>query len=148
MRGVRQGRWVVRFFDKIGDYVIVARMEDAKARGLLFRDLDTGDRASTSVLNVVRQGDRIIHLIDVIASQNNRVVAIETFDYFLVLMNGISGSLIPDVAAHSLIGRQNLYEFIELAAQKTPGHLNVPNEAMARVLGQYRDASNAGIDRV
>jgi hypothetical protein len=92
--------------------------------------------------------DRVIHLVDVIAGQNDGVVAMEALDDFLILMNGVCSALIPNLTSHSLIGGQNVYEFIELATQEAPGHLDVLDEAMAGVLREYRDSSDARIHGV
>jgi len=47
-----------------------------------------------------------------------------------------------------LIGGQNSHEFIELAGQEAPGHLDMLDEAMAGVLREYGNSPDARIDGV
>ena len=100
------------------------------------------------MLHMVHEGDRIVHLVHVVAREDHRIFAVEITDDLAVLVDGIGRALVPVVAAEALVGRQHLHEFVDFTAQETPGELDVADQAVARVLGQHRDAPYARVDGI
>ncbi len=65
-------------------------------------------------------------------------------DDLQVLIQRVGGAAIPGIA-HLLLGRNDLDELAEFAAQVTPAALDVLNQRMRFVLGHHLDAANARV---
>lgn len=132
-------------FDELRHFVAFIRLKHAEIFGFFFWNLDTGERATATVLHVIGERNGVVHLVDVIASQDQRVIAAEAADHFTILEYRVSRALIPDVAANALVGWQHLDEFIEFASQKSPRHLDMTNETVTGVLSEDGDTAHARV---
>ena len=73
-----------------------------------------------------------------------RCMAVHDVD---VLEQGIRRALVP-FFRQALLCRQDFHELADLRAQETPGALQVTDQGMGLVLGEYADAAQAGVDAV
>ena len=123
-------------------------MHDAEALGFFERGLEAADRHIRFGVDVLLQHLLVIHLVDVVASQQHdelRPVALDDVD---VLIDGVGGAEVPHRLVDALGGRQNVEALIALRAEKVPAALQMTNEAVSLVLGGDRDAANAGIEGI
>jgi hypothetical protein len=65
-----------------------------------------------------------------------------------VLEYGIRGAGVPGGLGDPLLRRPQLHELTELAAQKAPALLNMPDQRVRLVLRQHADAADTGVDAV
>jgi len=72
----------------------------------------------------------VVHLVDVIAGENQDVLGLFGADGIDVLINGVGRALIP-LIADALHGRQHFNKFTDLAAQNVPAFADVAVSATA-----------------
>ena len=92
----------------------------------------------------------VVHLVDVIAGEQDDEAGGVALDDVDVLVDGVGGAGIPaaDAFAHALAGGEDVEAFVALGAEEVPAALEVPDEAVGLVLGGDADAADAGIERV
>ena len=71
----RHGRRVLGLLEKRDDAVGLVDMHDAEAGRLQPRHLDAADRDVGAVLDVLLQHQLVVHLVDVVAGQDDDVFA-------------------------------------------------------------------------
>src|SRR5437762_12769073 len=89
----------------------------------------------------------IVHLVDVIASQDQDIFRRVAAQDIEVLVDRISGTLVP-IGSDALLGRQQLDELAESTVKETPAALHVPDQALRLVLRADADSTHAGVDAV
>ena len=100
------------------------------------------------MIDVVAHHAPVVHAVQVVAGQDQHVARSTVHDVDEVVTNGIRGSLVPSTGVHSLLGRPQLDELTELPAQETPALLDVQNQGVGFVLGQYANTTDTRIDAV
>src|SRR5262249_54918380 len=136
-------------FDKIGNGIVRVYVEDSVAAGLVHRDADGADRGVGLLFHVEVEQHIVIHLVNVVARQDQDVVGVVACDKVQVLPDGIGGALVPIGIAAALVRLQNLDAACKAAIQ-VPG-LAAPDmivEAMRSVLGEDDDVENIGIHAI
>ena len=121
--------------------------DDAEMIGLLGIDQDGGQSDVGAGVAVLLQHQLVIHLVDVVAGEDEHVLGLLGADGVDVLVDGVGGALIP-VVAHALHGRQDLDELAHLAADDVPAFADMAIERQRLVLGEDVDAAQVGIDAV
>jgi hypothetical protein len=96
---------------------------------------------------VKAQHFRVVHLVYVVARQNDDVLWALLHDRVHVLVHGISGALIP-VLADAFLRRKNLDELSELLRHDAPAHADVAIQRERLVLRRDEDAMQPGVDAV
>ena len=87
---------------------VLAGGEDAEAGGLLHGDLDDGDGAVGAIFGVLAEHVGIVHLIDVVAGEDEDVFGVIVLDEADVLVDGVGGTGEPGALfAGALVGRQD-----------------------------------------
>ena len=76
------------------------------------------------MVHVILDHHPIIHLINMVASQNQGHLGAGTFDGIKILIDGVGGTLIP-ILAINLLGRDDVNKFIELSAEEPPALINM-----------------------
>ena len=90
----------------------------------------------------------VIHLVDVIASQDHNILGLLTFNCINVLINGIGGALVPAVG-EPLLGRDEIDEFAEFTAKVVaPCEVDMPVKRLGFVLCQQQQATHAAVQAV
>jgi hypothetical protein len=90
---------------------------------------------------MLRDHGAVVHLVDVVAGQDEHVFRIVVADDVQVLEHGIGGAGVPGGLGHALLRRPQLHELAELAAQEAPALLDVQDQRVGLVLGQHADAA-------
>ena len=125
------------------DAAVLIGIHDTEAARLLDRHIDNGDGGGSVHLLVVVEHGAIVHLIDVVAGEDEHIVGIIAVDEVEVLVDGIGRALVPVGGLAALIRRQH---------HDTAAHaVKVPRLAVADILiehqrlilGQYADGIDA-----
>jgi hypothetical protein len=97
---------------------------------------------------VVLQHAAVVHLVDVVAGEDDHVLGLLAADRVDVLVDRVGGAHIP-VGAGALHGRQQLEELAQfLRHNARPPFADVPVQRQRLVLGQDEDLAQAGVDAV
>ena len=97
---------------------------------------------------MVGQHVRVIHLVDVVAGQDDKVFRAGGAEDVEVLEHGVGGAAIPGRLVEPLLRRQQVEKFAHFRAQKRPAHLQMAQQAVRLVLGQDGNAAHARIEAV
>ena len=89
----------------------------------------------------------VVHLVNVVAREDERVLGLLRADGIDVLVNRIGRAHVP-VFAHPLHGRKDLDELAHLATHDVPTFANMPVQRQRFVLGKDEDAPQIGIDAI
>ena len=138
---------ILRLFGKFDHAVGVIGGQDAEFVGAFDGHVDHADRDVGLALFVIGDHRTVVHLVDVIARQNQHVRRMVRADEIEVLVHRVGGAAIP-VRADLLLSRDQFDELAQLAAQIAPAALNVLDEGLRLVLGQHGNLPDAGIDAI
>ena len=144
---VGHGGRVGGLLDEAGDPPAAVDPHHAEPLGLGPRHGQAGDRQVGPVVAVGVDHPRIVHLVDMIARQDDRVAGGRLLDRVDVLVDGVGRPLVPHLG-DPLLGRDHLDVFPQLAAEELPPHVDVPVQAGGLVLGQHQDLAEVGIDAI
>ena len=89
----------------------------------------------------------VVHLVDVVASEDQGIARGGLLDRVDVLVDRVGGPLIP-LVAEALLRRDHLDVFVEFAAQELPTLVDVPVQADGLVLGQDQDLAKVGVQAI
>ena len=138
-------RRIGRLLEKIDDARRLVHVHDAEAGGFHARHLDAADGNVGAGIDVLRQHHAVVHLVDVIAGQDDDVVHAVTLDDIDVLGHGIGSAEIPLALVDALRGRQDIQHLVALGAKEVPAALQVADQTVRLVLGGNADAPDARI---
>ena len=111
------------------------------------RHLDASPASRPRSVPMEPQHLRVVHLVDVVARQDDDVARRFAGDRVEVLEDGIGGAEIP-VLADALLWRQDLDELAQLFGNDVPAHPDVAVEGERLVLRGDEDAAQPGVDAV
>ena len=94
-----------------------------------------------------RKHGAVIHLVHVIARQDQHEARIVAANDVYILVHRVGGAGVPR-GLDPLLRRQQLHELAELAAQEAPALLDVQQQGVGLVLRQHADAADAGVHAV
>ena len=77
---------------KLADVAVLAKVHDAEARRLVHRDLEHGYRTRGVMLKMLAQHVGVVHLVDVVAGEDEHVFGVVVLDEADVLVNCVSGA--------------------------------------------------------
>jgi hypothetical protein len=120
----------------------------AELPGFGERHVDAGDGHVGLVLGVEGQHAAVIHLVDVVAGDDQNVLRVVAAKEVHVLEDRVGGALVPLVFVDLLLRRQELDELVEAPVEEAPAALDVADQAVRLVLGGDADLADAGIDAV
>ena len=135
------------FFNKGDDAVRGVDAHHTETAGLGQGDLDAGDRHVGAPFDVLGQHDRIVHLVDMIAGQDQHVTRRGLAQDVEVLEYRIGRAAVP-AFVDPLLRRDHIDVLAQIGLQESPAALDVPDQALGLVLRQHADAPGARIDAV
>ena len=147
-RLARHGRRIFRLLDERADVVVVVDMHDAEGGGFAHRDLQASHGHVGVLLDVLHEHGLVVHLVDVIAGQDDDVFRRVALDDVDVLKHGVGRAGVPGAVRHALAGGQDVEALVAFQPEKIPAALQMADQAMRLVLGRDADAPDAGIERV
>ena len=133
-------------FLKFRDIAVLAHVHDAEAGGLLQGDLQHGDGAGGVLFQVLLEHLGVVHLIDVVAGEDQHVLGIVVLNEGQVLVDGVGGAGEPGaLLMGAQVGRQDVHAAV--------GHVQIPGlagsdvgvELEGLVLGQHAHGVDAGV---
>ena len=97
---------------------------------------------------VLLQHEGVVHLVDVVAGEDDDVLGLFGADGVDVLVDGVGGALVPGLG-DALHGREDLDELAELVGDDgAPALADVAVERERLVLGEDVDVAQVGVDAV
>jgi len=120
---------------------------DAELARLRARHRQASDRHVGPVRPVFLNHPRVIHFVNVVARQDQRVPGRRFLDCVHVLIDRVGRSLIPHLG-DPLLRRDHLDILAQLPAEEPPPLIEVPVQARRLVLRQHQDLAQVGIDAV
>ena len=135
-------------FLKLVNPVVFIGMEKTEAGSILPRNLTHGNGQIGTLLDVSAKHGIVVHLIDVIAGENQDIIRIPLLDESDVLIDGVGGTLVPFAGFSCLIGGQN--ENTAIGQIQIPGRArsNVGIQFKRSVLSQNTNHVNTGVGAV
>jgi hypothetical protein len=97
---------------------------------------------------VVSKHAAVVHLVDVIAGQDDDVFRRVRLHDVQVLENGVGRAAVPPALVEPLLGWQEVNELVHLALQERPAALQVPEQAVRLVLCGDTDSPDARVQTV
>ena len=91
------------------------------------------------------QHQAVIHLVDVVAGEDQHVLGLLRPDRVNVLIHRVGGALVP-LIAYPLHRRQHFDELSHLAAHDVPAFADVAVQRKRLVLGEDINPAQVGID--
>ena len=117
-------------------------------RSCFYLDVEHADRDLGIALDVAGKHLRIIHLVDMVASQNHHVSWVLFLDGIDVLIDGIGSALVP-TAVDALLRRYDVDELVQVTAEKPPPtKIDVAIQAHRFELGQQQHAHQAAVQAI
>ncbi|MCY1541055.1 hypothetical protein D9M68_767280 [compost metagenome] len=143
VRLVRNTRRILGLFDEIDHPVAPVDMHHAKARRFHARHFEAPDGHVSARINVLTEHDFIVHLIDMVARQDDDIARAIVLDDVHVLEDRVGRAGIPHVFLDALARRQHVEALVSLGPQEIPAALQMPDQAVGLILGRHRNAANA-----
>ena len=140
-------RRVLGLLQEARDTLAVVDPHDAELARLQARHRQAGDRQVGPVVAVVVDHPGVVHLVDVVAGQDQRIAGRGLLDGVDVLVDRVGRPLIPHLG-DPLLGRDHLDVLVQLAAEELPPLVDVPVQADGLVLRQDEDLAKVGVDAV
>ena len=123
-------------------------LDHAEPRHLVGRNGQRGQRDFGVGLLVVVQHAAVVHLVDVVAAEDDHVLGLLAADRIDVLVHRVGRAHVP-VGAGALHGRHQLEELAQLLRHNArPAFADVPVQRERLVLREDIHAAQAGIDAV
>ncbi len=119
-----------------------------KRRRLGGGHLDAGDRDVGAGVHVLDEHALVVHLVDVVARENDEVLGRVAVDDVDVLEHRVGGARVPLVLGDALARGQDVEALVAHRLQEVPAALQVADQAVRLVLRGDRDAPDAGVERV
>ena len=141
-------RRVGGLFQERDDAVVLVDVHDAEGGGLRLRDLDARDRHVGAFAHVLVQHLLVVHLVDVVAGQDDQVFRRIALDDVEVLVDRVGGAGVPAVLGDALARRQDVEAFVALLAQEIPAAVEMADQAVGLVLRRHSHAADARVQRV
>ena len=123
-------------------------MHDAEGGCLAQRHFETAYRHVGVLLDVLHEHRLVVHLVDVIARQDDDVFRRVALDDVDVLIHGVGRAGIPGAVRDALARGQDVEALVALVAEEIPAALQMADQTVRLVLGGDADAADAGIERI
>ena len=129
------GCGVLRLLVEADDAVIRAERHDAELVRLRNGHLHAADRDVGAAFLVEREQRAVVHLVDVVAGENQDRLGTVLMNDVQILVNGVGRAAIPDLA-ELLLRRHDVDELAELAVQVAPAALHMLNQGVRLILSR------------
>ena len=143
----RNGRRRLRLLVKGHDPVVLIRGHHAEGSCLVETDRQAGNGHIGSRVAVALQHRGIVHPVDVISRENQRVLGAASLQQVEVLVDGVRGSLVPRFARPHL-RRDQRDVLAQLGVVDGPPVAQVLLQRIGLVLRQHENAAQSGMQAV
>ena len=124
--------------DEGGDHVLLVDVHHAEAGGLHARHLEAADGDVGVLVDVLLQHQLVVHLVDVVAGEDDHELGRVVGDDVEVLVDRVGGALVPLGLGDALGGGEDVEALVALGAEEVPAALQVADEASAPCTGWRR----------
>ena len=138
----QHGRRILRLLEERDDAVAVVDMHHAESGRLHPRHLDAADGHIGVLLDVLLQHLFVVHLVDVIAGQDDHVTRPIALDDIDILVHRVGGAEIPHPFRDALAGGKNVETLVAFVPEEGPAVLHVADQTVGLVLGRHGDATD------
>ena len=140
---------MLRLLLKLVDLAVLVGVHNAEALGLLQSHLQHGDGAGGLGLLVLGHHVGVVHLIDVVAGEDDHIVRVVQVQEADVLIDGVGGALVPG-ALISLphVGGQDVHAAVGPVQIPGLAGADVAVQLQGAVLGEHAHGVDAGVDAV
>ena len=138
---------LLRLLVEAHDAMIGTERHDAELVRLRDRHLHAADRDVGAALLVERDQRPVVHLVDVIAGENQHRLGAMLMNDVEILVNRIGRAAIPNLT-ELLLRRHDVDELAELAVQVAPAALHMLNQGVRLILREDEDLADARVDAV
>ncbi len=135
------------FFLETQHSVIAVHIHNSEAGHFIGIDLNRCQGHIRSGVVVPLQHQAVVHLVDVIAREDEHVLGLLRADRVNVLVDRVGCALIP-LVAHPLHGRQHFDELAQFDAHDVPTFADVAVQRQGLVLGKDVDPPQVGVDAI
>jgi hypothetical protein len=118
-----------------------------KFGGLRQRRLDAGHGDVGAAGRVLGQHHRVVHLVDMVAGEDQHLRGPRIPQQVEVLVDGVGGAAVPGLA-QALLGRHHVHVLTQVRRQEAPAALDVADQALRLVLRQHGNAADARVHAV
>ena len=122
-------------------------VQNAQLSAVLLRPLHDPDRDVCSLPDMGFEHPGIVHLVDMVAGEDEHEVRVLLLEGIEVLIDGIRRSTVP-VFADSFLGRDDVDVLVQFGMEHIPSHLDMMGEGFRLVLRQDMDPAYAGVEAV
>jgi hypothetical protein len=130
------------------DAHVLVDLGDAEVHGLLALDLHAGHGEVRVLLHVQPEHQRVVHLVDVIAADDQHVLGALALQGVDVLVDGVGGAQVPVGPPGALLRRGGAHVLAELGVEDAPAALDVLDERTRLVLHQHVHAPESRVQTV
>ena len=135
-------------FLKFGNAVVLVGVHDAEAAGFVPRNLADGNGAVGVVLDVELQHLVIVHLVNVVAAEDQYVIRVELLDELDVLVDGVGRAGIPFAGLAGHIGGQHIDTAVSKVQIPRGAAADIGVQQKRTVLGQHAHHVDAAVGAV
>ncbi len=128
--------------------VLRVHVHHAEAGRLHARDFEAADGDVRTGLHVLLQHRLVVHLVDVVAGEQDDVLRGVALDDVDVLIHGVGRAGIPGGFADALAGGQDVEALVALGPEEVPAALQVADQRVRLVLRGHADAADAGVQGI
>ena len=138
---------MARLLEEPGKPILAVDFEHAELTRLFRRDLQHPDGRAGAALAMGAQHLGVVHLVDVVAGEDDQVARFLSGDGVQVLIDRVRGSQVP-MLADALLRAEDLHELAQLVRDDAPAHAQMTAEGQRFVLKRDEDPAEPGIDAV
>ena len=135
-------------FFKFVDRAVGARVHDTEAGRLFERHIAHGDGAVGVVLLVEADHSGVVHLVDVVAREDQHVIRIVAVNKSYILIDGVGRALVPFGVLALGVGRQHLHAAVRIVQTPRLAVADVLIELQRLILGQNTHRIDLRVDTV
>ena len=136
-------------FLKLVDEPVLPHVHDAEARGLLHRHLNDGDGARRARRSVRAQHFGVVHLIHMVAGEDEHVIGVIHLDEVHVLIDRVRGSGKPRAALpRALVRREDVHAAVGRVEIPRLPAADIPVEQERLILREHADGVDTGVRAV
>ena len=127
--------------------MVCAERHDAELVRLRNGHLHAADRDVRAALLMERKQRPVVHLVDVVAGEDQDGLGPVLMNDVQILVDGIGRAAIPNLA-ELLLRRHDVDELAELAVQVAPAALHMLNQGVSLILRENEDLADARVHAV
>ena len=137
-----------RLFFKVRDLTVLIGDHHAEAAGFLNRDRHAGNGNIRFVRLVEIEHNLIIHLIDVVAAQDQDIIRIEGFHVSQILQNGIGRTRVPFTVRTFFIRRKDRHTADITVQIPRDSDTDMTVQPQRLILCKYPNRVHTGVDAI